>query len=146
MPDGELSPEQQINTEATLDRTAHTLGAALGVNVDAKLGGGTPNGSWVFADLEELDQAILHWTTIEDALARQANSINRARTIVGPPASDIMSISQAQAFKQSLFVLRQHAMDMAAYAKDYVAKLRAARSAYAAAEQNIVARFDGSHG
>src|SRR4051794_8145942 len=121
MPDGELSPEQQINTEVTVDQTLHALGAAFGANVDAKLGGGTPNGSWMFTDLNELDQVISQWTDIQWALTDRAHTIERTAHVALPPAGDMMSAIQADALKQSLSAMRQHALDMATYAKTYVA-------------------------
>ncbi|GAB3879111.1 hypothetical protein ACFQ1S_03330 [Kibdelosporangium lantanae] len=146
MPDGELSPEQQINTEVTVGQSLHALGAAFGANVDARLGGGTPNGSWVFTDLNELDQVIHQWTDIQSTLTHRVFAIERTTFAAIPPATDMMSEIQVDALKKSLTAMRQHAIDMAVYAETYVAKLREARSAYAVTEQNNATLFDGHHG
>src|SRR5689334_16808241 len=134
VPDGELSPEQQINTEVAVDQSLHALGAAFGADVDARLGGGTPNGSWVFTDLDELDQLIHQWTDIQRALARRVFVIDQTTHVAVPPASDMMSKIQADALRQSLSAMQRHALDMVAYAETYVAKLREARSAYSVTE------------
>jgi hypothetical protein len=146
MPDGELSPEQQINTEVTLDQSLRALGAAFGTNADAKLGGGTSNGSWVFTDLNELDQVIQQWIDIKNELVTRARRIADARANVRPPAEDVMSGFQATAFQQSLQVLQQHTVDMAAYANEYARKLQDARTGYSTDEQAIAAKLNGAHG
>jgi hypothetical protein len=145
MPDGELSPEQQINTEVTVDQSLHALGAAFGANTEAKLGG-TPNGSWTFTDLNELGQVIQQWDNIGRVLTDRAHKIEKAASTVLPPAKDIMSGVQADAFQRSLQVLAQHAMDMAAYAFAYSDKLKDARSGYSVNEHDIATRLDGTHG
>lgn len=146
MPDGELSPEQQINTEVTFDQSQHHVDEAFGTTRDTALGGGTPNAAWMFTDLNELDKLIHQWIDIKEQLVRHTQTITYARVTVKPPAGDIMSGFQANAFQKSLEVLQQHTLDMAAYAEEYATKLREARSGYSAAEETIAAKLDGTHG
>jgi hypothetical protein len=141
VPDGEATPEAQINTEVAFDQTLHTLARVIGVNFEAQAGGGNVNGNWVFTDLNELDELIRQWSDIRQSLYTRAGKIRRVAATVQPPAEDMMSVRQAQAFTNSLQAMQQHAQEMSAYAGAYLQKLEQARTGYAIAEQDNAARF-----
>jgi len=111
------------------------------------VGGGGAGGSYVFADLAELDGLIAEWTTIRNGVQADGRRLIRAIRLIEPPAKDLMSQFQASALKESLTKAQKHNAAMAAYANSYIEKLRAARAQYAAGdEQNAeqLRRVDGS--
>jgi hypothetical protein len=124
VPDGETTPEQQIS---------------------AAPGASQSPGKWVFTSLNDLDEVIRQWTAICDALQARRQSLRRT-AYIHPPAADLMSTVQAQAFVRSLNALERHTADLFVYANAYTAKLIAARDKYASTEQEITIQFEGTHG
>jgi hypothetical protein len=125
VPDGEATPEQQINSALAEDRIP---------------------GKWVFTSLDDLDDVIRQWTDICEALRARRARIMTIKAVARPPAPDIMSRIQAAAFVRSLTALEQHLADMFTYADKHTAKLKLARDKYATAERDIEARLEGTHG
>jgi hypothetical protein len=146
VPDGQATPEEQINAEVMADQTLHTLAGLFGANFDAQTGGTSTSGAWVFTDLAELDAMIRQWSEVSDELDTRMHKIQRTATIIQPPADDLMSVIQTNSLVGSLGAMVEHVEAMLGYTKTYVKKLQQARGEYAITEQNNTTLFNGSHG
>jgi hypothetical protein len=82
-----------------MDKTLRTVAGAFGIHYETQAGGGGGDGKWVFTSLAELDGVIKRWTGVRDAILTRRDKIRDARNLVQPPAEDIMSYVQSNAFK-----------------------------------------------
>lgn len=143
MPDAEGpgTPEQQVRFEVALDKTLRAVAGMFGADHQPQAGGGG-NGKWVFTSVEQLDSLIKRWTEVRDATYIRRDKIRDAQQLVQAPAGDIMSRIQANAFKDSLQVMRDHAHNMYTYADAYVQKLKTTRSEYMNTESTNAASMN----
>ncbi len=109
-------------------------------NVVGSAGGGT-GGSYVFADLAELDDITARWIGIRDGVQADGRKLLQAQQLIQPPAQDFMSRLQPLAMNNSLDKALVHNAAMTAYADAYVQKLQAARAQYAAEDEESVERM-----
>jgi hypothetical protein len=103
---------------------------------------GRSTGVYVFADLAELDHVITQWRAERDKILARDEKIVRAIGLVAPPAEDMMSVGQANAFKDSLERLKEHNLALFGYADAYVKKLEATRASYTAVEDTSTTRMN----
>jgi hypothetical protein len=128
---GPATAEQQVRFEVEWDRAMRAVTRALGGEYHpGTAGGGGKDGKWVFTCVEQLDAMIKRWTDVRDAIYQRRDKIESAQLSVKPPAADLMSRVQANAFKDSLQQMWQHADSMHKYADAYVVKLLKTRSDY----------------
>jgi hypothetical protein len=102
-------------------------------------GGGGADGEYVFASLEELDAIIAEWEALQQRIRHRATKLVRAKSLIEPPADDVMSQLQAKAAIRSLEKAEEHRQAMEDYAAGFVAKLRAARTQYASTDADNAA-------
>ena len=107
-------------------------------NIAAESGAG---GSYMFADLAELDEIIARWINVRDGVQTDGDKLFQAQQLIVPPAQDFMSRLQPLAMNNSLDKALEHNAAMAAYADGYVQKLQAARAQYAAEDEESVERM-----
>ncbi|WP_143446601.1 hypothetical protein [Kibdelosporangium aridum] len=128
-----------------MDKTLRAVTGILGTDYESRaVGGGGTNGKWVFTSLDQLDTLIKKWTGVRDAIRRRRDEILDARSLVYPPASDVMSRLQAEALKSSLDAMEKHADSMFRYADAYVKKLEETRTAYTATESGNTGRMNNT--
>ena len=96
-------------------------------------------GSYVFADLEELDDIIAEWTAIQVRIENRGKKLSQAYGLITPPAEDVMSRLHAGYTRASLLKALKHNDAMRVYARTYVDKLTAARRQYADTERQAAA-------
>jgi hypothetical protein len=99
-------------------------------------GGGGAGGQYVFASVEHLDRVIAKWQAFRDAIQDDGTKLYQARQLIAPPAHDIMSRLEAKVTVQSLDKAQEHNRAMYSYADGYITKLQAARTAYAAMDED----------
>ncbi|MFL6141550.1 MAG: hypothetical protein ACJ72N_06740 [Labedaea sp.] len=99
-------------------------------------GGGGAGGQYVFASVEHLDRVIATWVAFRDAILADGHKLFQARQLIAPPAHDIMSRLEAKVTVDSLNKAWNHNRAMHSYADGYVTKLQAARTAYAAMDDD----------
>jgi hypothetical protein len=104
-------------------------------------GGGGANGHYVFANLEELDSIIADLATLRDNIHSDDAKLVQAQRLITPPGQDDMSRMEAQTTVDSLDKAIEHNRAMATYAEAEIAKMRAARSAYANTDDKSAARL-----
>lgn len=92
-------------------------------------------GRYVFANLAELDQVIAEWQSLREGIQTDGDRLKQAMQMIRPPAEDIMSRVQAEATVRSLRKAVSHNKAMLDYTDTFIAKLHAARVAYASNEQ-----------
>ncbi|HEV8555445.1 MAG TPA: PE domain-containing protein [Actinophytocola sp.] len=126
-----------MDENEALGRVGSVFGDLLGQ--DPFGGGGA--GTYVFADLAELDLVASQWRAEREKIQKRDEKIVRAIELIAPPAEDLMSEGQAGAFRTSLEKLKEHNQALLDYADDYLAKLSAARASYAAVEDTNTARM-----
>jgi hypothetical protein len=93
-------------------------------------GGGGAGGQYVFADVDEIDGIITDLETELEDVQGDERYFQQAIDLATPPAEDMMSAGQVDAYRASLQEGWQHNKAVAAYAENQLAKLRAARQAY----------------
>lgn len=103
--------------------------------------GSSAGGSYMFADLAELDDVIARWTNVRDGVQADGRKLLQAQQLIQPPAQDFMSRLQPLAMSNSLDKALEHNAAMAAYAEAYVQKLQAARAQYAVEDEESVERM-----
>lgn len=99
-------------------------------------GGGGASGQYVFANIEEIDSII---TNLEAELADildDERDFEQAISLATPPADDVMSVGQVNAYVAALHKGWLHNQAVAAYADNQLAKLRAARQEYVDTDSN----------
>lgn len=126
-----------MDENEALGRVGSVFGDLLGQ--DPFGGGGA--GTYLFADLAELDSVTTQWRAERDKIQDRDAKINQAIFLVAPPAEDMMSQGQANAFKNSLQKLQEHNQALFDYARGYVLKLEAVRASYAAMEDTSTTRI-----
>ncbi len=104
-------------------------------------GGGGADGQYVFTDLDELDAIITDLEEIKNELEEDDRYYDQAIDLAMPPADDVMSRGQVEAYIASLRVGQNHNAAMAVYAESQLDKLRAARQTYDGNESGVVARL-----
>lgn len=104
-------------------------------------GGGGAGGQFVFANLGELNGIITELETLRDGIRSDGTKLDRARQLIEPPGEDIMSRMEAKATVHSLEKAIEHNTVMATYADTEIAKMRAARAAYANTDDAGAARL-----
>jgi uncharacterized protein with von Willebrand factor type A (vWA) domain len=120
----------RVDENGALGRVGSVLGDLLGQ--DPFSGGGA--GTYLFADLAELDSVATQWRAERDKIFERNEKIRQAIDQVAAPAEDLMSVGQADAFRGSLEKLQEHNQALFDYADSYVNKLVATRNYYAAVE------------
>jgi hypothetical protein len=94
-------------------------------------GGGGTGGQYVFANLGELDGIVAELETLRDDIGNDGDKLKQAQFLIEPPGEDIMSRLEASTTVRSLGKAIEHNMAMRAYADAEIAKMHAARAAYA---------------
>lgn len=98
-------------------------------------------GTYVFTDLAHLDRVLGKLTTLSDGIDKDGGALERAASIVKPPADDDPSVTQADATRTSLTAAWEHNQRMRAYAESYIERLQATRAEYTRTEQTNTDRF-----
>src|SRR5207302_903190 len=104
-------------------------------------GGGGAGGQFVFASLGELDGIITDLEKLRDDIRSDGVKLNQAQQLIEPPGEDIMSRLEAKTTIHSLGKAIEHNKMMATYADTEIAKMRAARNAYANSDDEGAARL-----
>lgn len=104
-------------------------------------GGGGEGGTYVFADLDELDNIITKLEALAQEIRQDGRGLLRAAELANPPAEDHMSTGQASAYAASLNKARAHNEAMVSYAEHQLVKLRAARTTYVETDAESAARL-----
>jgi hypothetical protein len=133
--------EQQVDTEVTVTQVGRAIAGMFGSEYAHRSGGGGSGGYYEFTSLVQLDEIVTELKTVADDIAEDGRELEQAIGLVVPPARDIMSQLQAQATIASWTAAREHNRRMQAAAEAEIAKLEAARQAYAQAEDANVQRF-----
>lgn len=133
--------QQQIEAEIAVTQASRAVAEMFGGEYAHQSGGGGAGGYYEFTSLAELDGLIAELRAVRDDIADDGRELNRAIGVVVPPARDIMSQLQAQATIASWEAAREHNRRMHAAADEEIAKLEAARKAYAEAEDAGVQSF-----
>ena len=115
-----------MDENEALGRVGSVFGDLLGQ--DPFSGGGA--GIYLFADLAELDSVTTQWRAERDKIQDRHDKISQAIALVSPPADDMMSVGQAEAFTSSLQKLKEHNLALLDYADEYIHKLNAVRASY----------------
>jgi hypothetical protein len=126
-----VEPIEQIS----LDRVAERMGSLFGEGWEESYGGGGTGGKYMFASIDELNAVITQWEGVQQALAKDADTIEAAARFVEEPAGDEMSVGQANATRDSLVELKKHNEDMKKYAEEYIQKLKDSRDSMANTDQ-----------
>jgi hypothetical protein len=106
-------------------------------------GGGGAGGQYVFANLDEMDGIIAEAKVLCEEIQEDGEKLRRAQALIEPPGDDVMSRIEAQTTVNSLEKAIEHNEAMFAYTGAQLAKLRAARDAYANTEDESAARLRG---
>lgn len=101
-------------------------------------GGGGQGGTYLFANLAELDRLIAKWEAVLTRILQTGGNIQMAAEWVLPPADDDPSVRQAKALTSSLDAAAEHNKRMFEYASGYIDKLNFTRAQYAADDQAAV--------
>jgi hypothetical protein len=125
--------EQQVDAEIVV--------AQVGRAYQHESGGGGAGGYYEFTSLAQLDEIITELKTVADGIATDGLKLERAQSLITPPAEDIMSVVQANATIASLKAAREHNGRMLAAAEAEITKLEAARQAYAQVEDASAQSF-----
>jgi hypothetical protein len=104
-------------------------------------GGGGVGGQYVFASLEDLDGIIADLETLRDDIRNDGDKLVQAQWLIEPPGEDIMSRMEANTTVHSLDNAIEHNTAMFNYAEAEIAKMRAARDAYAQTDDDGAARL-----
>jgi len=122
------------------------VNGALGNAGHAVVGsGGGGDGTYVFADLTELDHIIAALSSIREAVESDRDALRNAQLTVRPPAADEMSKRQSRALLDSLTAARSHNEAMWRYVDAYIEKLASARHRYASDDHVVTTRLRGIH-
>ena len=87
-------------------------------------------GSYVFADLDELDAIIAEWAALRDRVRKRGNRLLHAIGLITSPAEDTVSSQHTLRTKASLENALTHNDAMRLWAQAHIDKLRAARAQY----------------
>lgn len=109
-------------------------------------GGGGQGGTYLFANLAELDRLIAKWEAVRTRISVTGNNIGMAAEWVRPPADDDSSVRQAKALASSLNAAVEHNKKMFEYASGYIDKLNVTRAQYAADDQAGVGHLRNANG
>lgn len=104
-------------------------------------GGGGAGGQYVFANLEEIDSIITDLEAELIDIQDDDRYFEQAIARATPPAQDMMSTAQVEAYCASLRKGRQHNKAVAAYAENQLMKLRAARQTYVDTDSGAAERL-----
>ncbi|ALG07896.1 hypothetical protein AOZ06_14100 [Kibdelosporangium phytohabitans] len=113
----------------------------IGSEYNHQSGGGGAGGHYEFTSLAELDTIITELKSVADGIAQDGNKLHRTAEVIAPPAADIMSSLQTEATVTSIDAARLHNQQMLAAAEAEIAKLQAARTAYAQVEDDNTQSF-----
>jgi mevalonate kinase len=131
----------RVDENEALGRVGSVFGDLLGQDPF----GGEGAGTYVFADLAELDLVASQWRAEREKIQKRDEKILDAIHLIAPPAEDLMSTGQAEAFRSSLEKLKDHNQALLDYANGYIDKLAEVRDSYTASEDTNTARMK-NHG
>ena len=134
------TPTEQVNNEINAAEVSSWWRSLFGMDPYQAGGGGT-GGQFMFASLDELDTVLQKWTDERDGILADRDAIADAYHAVKEPAGDMMSLSQANASRDSLANMWHHSDSMLKYAENYIAKLNASRKQIAVTEDGAHARM-----
>lgn len=132
---------QQVDDEVTVAQVGRAVANMFDGHYDHQSGGGGTGGRYEFTSLAELDTIIAELKTMTDGIAQDGAKLYGAVSLIRPPADDVMSVLQAQAAVDSLLAAADHNQRMLAAAEAEIAKLKAARQAYAQVEDTNTQSF-----
>jgi hypothetical protein len=133
--------EEQIDVEITATQVGRAIAGMFGGEYEHQSGGGGVGGYYEFTSLAHLDEIITELKTVADDIGEDGRELERAISLVVPPARDIMSQLQAQATIASWTAAWEHNRRMRAAAEAEIAKLETARQAYAQVEDASTKSF-----
>ena len=119
---------------------AAAAGAAMVAGATADGGGGS--GSYMFANLAELDGVIQQWQNLVDELEADTKQVDSAVRQLARPAGDHVSDTNFSQSTEVLHAMRKHNEMLGAYAAHYVAKLKQCRTQMTTTEQGVQTRVD----
>lgn len=132
------SPADQVSAEIASAEVAGWWRSLFGVGGDQhEAGGGGTGGQFMFASVEELTGVITKWELERDGIMADRNAIAEAYYMIADPASDSMSVSQANASRNSLATMWEHSDQMLKYAENYIAKLYASHKQMTTTEDGV---------
>ncbi|ONI79300.1 hypothetical protein ALI144C_26095 [Actinosynnema sp. ALI-1.44] len=117
------------------------IASMFGSEYNHQSGGGGTGGHYEFTSLTELDAIITELKTLADGIARDGRRLYSAMGLIAAPADDVMSALQINATVTSISAARLHNHQMLRAADAEIAKLQAARTAYAQVEDNNTQSF-----
>jgi hypothetical protein len=109
-------------------------------------GGGGADGQYVFTNLDEIDSIVTDLEAIKNEIRDEDRDFDQAIVLATPPAEDIMSVGQVDAYVAALQEGREHNKAVAAYAENQLIKLRAARQAYIESDFSAAERLQNVAG
>nr|WP_157527429.1 hypothetical protein [Kibdelosporangium sp. MJ126-NF4]CEL14841.1 hypothetical protein [Kibdelosporangium sp. MJ126-NF4]CTQ96528.1 hypothetical protein [Kibdelosporangium sp. MJ126-NF4] len=139
---GQSGPaQQQVETEVAVAQVSQAIAGMFGGEYNHQSGGGGAGGHYEFTSLAELDSIITELKTMADSITLDGESLDRARSLITPPADDIMSTLQTKITVFSLTAAFEHNRAMCLAAEAEISKLVKAREAYAQAENHGAQTF-----
>lgn len=129
------TPQEQVDQQVLTSRLGWFT-SLFGHDVEQQSGGGGEGGTYMFANLDELDSVIKTWEGEIRAIADDQHQIRGAGDAINQPAKDAMSALQAESARKSLNVMWEHNRQMQVYAETYLVKLQKARKQMAATEDS----------
>lgn len=117
-----------------------SLGIAAGAAAGAVAGAvshrdGGGSGSYMFANLEELDGVIRQWQNLVDELEADTKRVDSAVQQIARPAGDHVSEGNYNQSTDVLRAMRKHNEMLGSYAQHYVVKLKECRAQMSTTEQ-----------
>ncbi len=133
------TPADQVNAEIASAEVSDWWRSlfGLGGGDPHEAGGGGTGGQFMFASVEQLNGVISKWEKERDGIMADRDAIADAYYMIAEPASDTMSVGQANASRNSLANMWQHSDQMLRYAEDYIAKLYASHKQMTSTEDGV---------
>jgi hypothetical protein len=139
------TPEDQINatvqSASLFETVSNALSPIMGIignplPLTPDTGGGGAGGTYMFADIDELDGVIQQWQDLVDDIKADQGNIESAGIQANSPAGDPVSDNNYNASSKVVMAMQKHNETLLEYAIGYVKKLQDCRTQMSTTEQS----------